>query len=171
MVLSEDFLSLPTPEKLILLKTPDGEAQLIEWLSSGYTICSLAATLGISEGALYKLCDRNPEITAVTGRPLIIKQDLSRPAAYRIILGYNDKRGTILAEYITAEVLWQDPLIHQYFSSFGIHHIDYYERYLTKINQSGLYQLSHLYSVIYCEVTKIGIIKPIKPPTVESVCT
>ncbi|MDF2537138.1 MAG: hypothetical protein K0S76_159 [Herbinix sp.] len=162
MVLSEDFLSLPTPEKLILLKTPDGVAQLIEWLSTEYTICSLAPTLGISEGALYKLCDRNPKITAVTGRPLIVKHDLSRPAAYRIILGYTGKRGEILAEYATAEEVWQNPLIHRYFSSFGIHHIDYYERYLTKINHSGFCQLSHLYSIVYAEINRRGFIKILK---------
>lgn len=163
MVLSNDFISLSTKDKCLWLKTPEGIAQLKEWLSAGYNIHRLAPMIGLNCSALYKICDRIPDLVAITSRPLVVdrpKVDLSKPLAYRIILNFPEKRGEILCEYATAEDLWKDPLIRHYFETFGRSELDYLDNYLKTINSSGLYKLSGLYSVVYGEITKMGVVKP-----------
>ena len=92
-------------------------------------------------------------------RPL--KPDRSRDPAYRLIAGLDHshhRRGTILAEYGTAKDLWSSSFIRNYFASFGKSEADYHADYLKKLNQNSIYQLSNLYSIAYCEVTKRGTI-------------
>lgn len=166
MFLSE-LQYLSTESKLKYLSSPEGIGTLKEWLSTGYSLHRIATILDIPKTALYKICDYNADITAVTGRPLLvagvkpIKVDHSRPIAYRIVTGYSysHKRGDILGEYITANELWQSDFIRNYFNSFGRYESGYLDNYLTSVYRNGIYYLSNRYTIAYCEVNKRGILK------------
>ena len=94
-----------------------------------------------------------------------LKIDHTRPAAYRIIIGHNEYRyrqGTVIAEYDTAEALWDSDFIHKYFASFGLSERDYYDRYIQSLIDKGMYRLSNAYCVAYCQIDKKGFIRTIK---------
>ncbi len=155
-----------TENKLKWLQSIDGLSQLREWLSVGLSLHKIAPMLQIQSSTLYKFCDRTPEIVAITGRKQVIKVDLSRPPAYRIVTGYSyhsKHRGQIICEYETANELWQSDFICNYFWSFGKSCSNYFDIYLKEITSSGVCQLSNSYIAMFCEVNRRGIIKILKP--------
>lgn len=108
-----------------------------------------------------------PQLVELTGRPMvgIIKKDLSRPAAYRLIAGLSSThcfRGITLREYPTAEELWADPFFDRYFASHHQFKDKYYTGYLKNLTTKGLYKLSNTFSVAYCTISQKGACKIIK---------
>lgn len=84
MDLSE-IKSLPTNDKLVWLKSPSGIAKLKKWLSKGYSLHKIAPMLDMCGSTLYSLCDRTPELTAITDRPpesTTIELQVVQPATY-----------------------------------------------------------------------------------------
>lgn len=165
--------SLPTSDKLQWLHSDEGIEQLKEWLSTSCSLHRIASTINISKGILYKVCDGNPELTAITGRTLVVagdnpvKTDYTAPPAYRLIAGldYSYRHGQIIEEYKTAEDLWKSEFVKRYFKSFDRSEVDYFDGYLAKINQSGICRISNLYCIVYCAINNRGIIQVRKPTT------
>jgi hypothetical protein len=163
MVLSE-LQALSTADKLHYLSSTDGLTQLQEYLTAGLSLFKIAQTLGIHDSTLYKYCDRDPAIVALTGRPLVTVQDIRREPAYRLLYAtsnynfrcYHDK---IIEEYSTPEELWYSDFIINYFKSFNKNADDFYDDYLKRLSSAGLYRLSHLYNIAYCYVNRRGVIK------------
>lgn len=165
-----DIQALSTPDKLQYLSTPDGIAQLKIWLSSLFII-EVADMLQISNNTFYRFRKRNPEIIAITKKPVATKVDLSRPPAYRLMVGYSYHyhiQGEVMSEYATPEALWQSDFICKYFKAFNESAMDYYEKYLTQINKDGIYQLSNTYCVVFCNITPSGKVKVLKPKLTEA---
>lgn len=95
------------------------------------------------------------------------KPDLSRPPAYRILVKFDPnhhrQHNQIIAKYETAEEVWKSNFIRQYFNSFGISETVYYKQYHEKVLSCGFYHLSNLYSICYCEFTRKGSVRLLKP--------
>lgn len=167
MVLSE-IQSLPTPEKLLWLSSPDGIAQLREWLSMGYSMRKIAAALNLHCATLRMWCKQDVELAEIITCHQSNQQqaDYTAPPAYRLILEYSSKckHGKILATYETAEDVWQSHTIQLYFGSYGLSAPDYIDNYIAKINQCGIYRLSTMYCIAYCTVDRQGIIRVLIPP-------
>jgi predicted DNA-binding protein YlxM (UPF0122 family) len=171
MILSDDILSLSINEKLIWLKSSDGVAQLQQWLSDGYSLNQISSLLEISKSTFYDICDRFSELAEITGRLHIpvrgkaVRVDLTAPLTYRLMVGLSPKNHyyKILGEYNTAEEVWQDPYIHRHFASYGVSELDYFNNYLSKIYDKGAYTLSNAVCIMYCTVTRYGVVKAQKP--------
>ena len=164
MILS-DIQSLTPAQKLQWLKSPEGLAQLKSWLASGLSLKKIVGELHIHETTLYNWCESDPVLSEISGRPLGGPPDLSRPPAYRLLVEYKlgQKRGYIASEYETAEDVWQSYFINSYFSSYGWNKMDYYDDYLSRIRSTGIYCISRMYTIAYCEVDKKGLIHILKP--------
>lgn len=157
MVLSE-LQSLSQKEKRRWLQSPDGLTQVQEWLSTGYLLPQIADILGLPRRSIYIICNLNSELAAIIGK------QVNRPPAYRLIVGLDcNRRGTIVAEYDTAEDAWQTDFIRRYFRSFGFSENNYYTDYLSTIHSTGIYKLSNIFCIAYCEIDKIGILRIRKP--------
>ncbi len=158
-----ELQALSTPDKLTYLSTTNGIAQLQEWLSAGKSLHTVSKMLRIKHSTFYKVCNHNPDIRAITGRPPV-NIDLSRPPAYRIIEGLSasHSRGDIVFEYDSLDSLWQSTFICNFYASYNCNKSDYYDGFLKTLATNGFIRLCSAYSVAYCYITASGIIKVIK---------
>lgn len=158
-----DLHLLPTASKRQWLRSDEGLAWLKTRLAEGISLYQMAKLLKVSDTTL-SAWRKYSEIGGLIGHPKPQLPDQSRPTAYRIICGLNSKnRGTILAEYGTAEELWETPFIHRYFSSYGVSPEAYFESYLVEIRRTGRYTLSNTFTLCYAAINHKGVIKILKP--------
>jgi len=133
----ETLKSLSTPEKSLWLRTPTGSKQLAEWLAAGLSLSKIARIMGIHAETIYRWRAKHPDIAVIVTPYAPIETepvvDMSRPPAYRIICGYDDRKtsilGTIYDEYGTSDDLWTCGFMKDYFDFWGVDPSKYYPHY------------------------------------------
>lgn len=173
MDLSE-IQKLPVEGKLEWLQSPAGLIQLSDWLSDNASLRRVAKLLSIDSKTIYRWRRSYPAVAEIIASYLPATKDtaanLARPAAYRIIVGYNHstlrqypKHGcNIHSEYATPQELWDSDFITNYFKPFGVSKANYFADFLRKIDDSSLYHLSNYFSIAHCDVTRKGVLRVLK---------
>lgn len=167
----ENLQNLSTADKLLLLQTTGG-LTILEEAATSNSLSSIAKMLKVSTDTLNRW-RKYPEIAAILGEPksrLEPKPDLSRPVAYRILVGYNHNtarqyphRGcSVHSEYPTALAAWDSGFIANYFRPFNVSKDNYLSDFFQKLSYDGVYHLSNLFSIAYTDVTRTGVIRVIK---------
>jgi hypothetical protein len=162
---------LPVNEKRQWLETTEGKTQLRRWLSEGLSLIKIANLMQKHNTTLYGWCDRNPDLSEITGRPLVVtgskpmQEDLSQSLAYRLI-SYISPCGKVLSEYATPDDAWNDWRIQLLLKTVNNYDREqYYQSYLKGIGTKGRYPLSNAVHVVYCSISQNGVFKIIKPPS------
>jgi len=161
--------------KLEWLQSHAGLIQLSDWLSDNASLRRVAKLLIIDSKTIYRWRRSYPVIAEVIASYLPATKDtsanLARPAAYRIIVGYNHSTlrqypqsggCSIHSEYVTLKEVWESEFITNYFISFGVPKADYLSDFLRKVSHDSVYHLSNLFSIVYTDVSKLGVIRVLK---------